>query len=94
MVIDSYEEIEILRNYATDTYLPLLNKYTQVREVHKNFPNDNGSNHPSDFVGLFKDSLFEYYTQQMYFNLYNYMKELKEIRINNVEIFELIDEEL
>ena len=94
LVIDSYEEIEILQKYSMETYVPLLHKYTQVREIFKNIIRGNGSSHPSDFVGLFKDPLFENYTQQIIFNSNNYLKELEEIRINNLEIIELIDREL
>jgi len=94
LVLDSYEEIEILQKYSMETYVPLLHKYTQVREIFKNIIRGNGSSHPSDFVGLFKDPLFENYTQQIIFNSNNYLKELEEIRINNLEIIELIDREL
>ena len=90
MVVDSYEEIEILRKYVNETYWPLLHKYTQVTEIFRR----NGSTHPSDFVGLFKDPLFENYTQDIIFKSNNYLKELNGIRINNLEIIELIEEEL
>ena len=90
MVVDSYEEIEILRKYVNETYWPLLHKYTQVTEIFRR----NGSTHPSDFVGLFKDPLFENYTQDIIFKSNNYLQELKGIRINNLEIIELIEKEL
>jgi hypothetical protein len=90
LVVDSYEEIEILRKYTNETYWPLLHKYTQVTEIFRR----NGSTHPSDFVGLFKDPLFENYTQDIIFKSYNYLDELKGIRINNLEIVELIEKEL
>jgi hypothetical protein len=94
LVVDSYEEIEILRKYTNETYWPLLHKYTQVTEIFKNIIRRNGSTHSSDFVGLFKDPLFENYTQEMIFKSYNYLEELKGIRINNLEIIELIEQEL
>ncbi len=94
LVVDSYEEIEILRKYTNETYWPLLHKYTQVTEIFKNIIRRNGSTHPSDFVGLFKDPLFENYTQDIIFKSYNYLEELKGIRINNLEILELIEQEL
>ena len=94
LVLDSYEEIEVLRKYALETYWPLLHKYTQMAETFKNIIRRNGSTHPSDFVGLFKDPLFENYTQEMIFKSYNYRQELKGIRINNLEIIELIEQEL
>ena len=90
LVVDSYEEIEILRKYVNETYWPLLHKYTQVTEIFRR----NGSTHPSDFVGLFKDPLFENYTQDIIFKSNNYLQELKGIRINNLEIIELIEKEL
>jgi hypothetical protein len=94
LVVDSYEEIEILRKYALETYWPLLHTYTQMTETFKNVIGGNGSRHPSDFVGLFKDPLFENYTQEMLFKSYNYWRELENIRINNLEIIELIEQEL
>jgi hypothetical protein len=94
LVVDSYEEIEILRKYTNETYWPLLHKYTQVTEIFKNIIRRNGSTHSSDFVGLFKDPLFENYTQDIIFKSYNYLEELKSIRINNLEILELIEQEL
>ena len=94
LVIDSYEEIEKLLNYATDIYVSILHKYAQAREIHKKSINGNGSSHPSDLVGLFKDPLFENYIQDMLYNSYSYMEELKEIRIDNLEIVKLIEEEL
>ena len=94
LVLDSYEEIEVLRKYALETYWPLLHKYTQETEIFENIIRRNGSTHPSDFVGLFKDPLFENYTQEMIFKSYNYLGELKGIRINNLEIIELIEQEL
>ena len=90
LVVDSYEEIEILRKYTNETYWPLLHKYTQVTEIFRR----NGSTHPSDFVGLFKDPLFENYTQDIIFKSYNYLDELKGIRRNNLEILERIEQEL
>ena len=65
-----------------------------MTEIFKNITRRNGSTHPSDFVGLFKDPLFENYTQDIIFKSYNYMEELRGIRINNLEIIELINEEL
>jgi len=94
LVLDSYEEIEVLRKYALETYWPLLHNYTQMTETFKDIIRGNGSTHPSDFIGLFKDPLFENYTQEMIFKSYNYLGELKGIRINNLEIIELIEQEL
>jgi hypothetical protein len=94
LVIDSYEEVELLRSYGTDPYVRLIHNYTQARELGKNLPNKNGSKHPSNFVGLFNNPLFENYNQQMIYYAYNYMKELKVIRVNNLEIVELIEKEL
>ena len=91
LVIDSYEEIELLQKYSMEIYIPILHKYTQVREIY--FKKDESS-HRSHFVGLFKDPLFENYTQEMIFKSYNYRQELKGIRINNLEIIELIEQEL
>ena len=94
LVIDSYEEVELLRSYGTDPYVRLIHNYTQARELGKKSPNRNGSKHPSNFVGLFKDPLFENYNQQMIYYAYNYMVELKVIKIINLEIVELIEQEL
>jgi hypothetical protein len=54
----------------------------------------NKSKHPSDFVGLFKDALFEDYTVRMFFNTNSYMKELRDIRKSNVEIIQSLDQEI
>ena len=94
LVIDSYEEVELLRSYGTDPYVHLINSYVQARELGEKSPNRNGSKHPSNFVGLYKDPLFENSTQQMIYYSYQYMEELKVIRINNLEIVELIEQEL
>ena len=94
LVIDSYEEVELLRSYGTDPYVRLVHHYIQARELGKKSPNKNGSKHPSNFVGLFNNPLFENYNQQMIYYAYNYMKELKVIRVNNLEIVELIEKEL
>jgi hypothetical protein len=94
LVIDSYEEIEILEKLSNETYWPLIHKYTQMTEIFKNTLRKSGSTHPSNFVGLFKDPLFENYTQEMLFKSYNYLDELKKIRIDNLEIIELIEQEL
>ena len=91
LVIDSYEEIELLQKYSMEIYISILHKYTQVREIY--FKKDESS-HRSHFVGLFKDPLFENYTQEIIFKSYNYLDELKKIRINNLEIVELIEGEL
>jgi hypothetical protein len=91
LVIDSYEEIELLQKYSMEIYIPILHKYTQAREIY--FKKDQSS-HRSHFVGLFKDPLFENYTQEIIFKSYNYLDELKKIRINNLEIVELIEGEL
>ena len=56
-MLDSYEEIENQRNFANNSYLPLLDKYRQLRDIYKS--NEKGSSHQSDFVGLFKNPLFE-----------------------------------
>jgi hypothetical protein len=55
---------------------------------------DKGSKHPSDFVGLFKDALFEDYTLRMVLNTLSYIKELEDIRKSNVEIIQSFDQEL
>jgi hypothetical protein len=94
LVIDSYEEVELLRSYGADPYVRLIHSYTQARELGKKSPNENGSKHPSNFVGLFNNPLFENYNQQMIYYAYNYMQELKVIRVNNLEIIELIEKEL
>ncbi|WP_094966620.1 DUF6090 family protein [Winogradskyella aurantia] len=94
LVLDSYEEVELLRSYGSDPYVRLIHSYAQAREIGRKSPNKNRSNHPSNFVGIFKDPLFENYTQQMIYYSYQYMEELKVIRINNLEIIELIDREL
>ncbi|UAM99073.1 hypothetical protein K8354_04410 [Polaribacter litorisediminis] len=94
LVVDSYEEIEMLRKYSMETYQPLIQKYTQVTEIYKNIMRRNGSHHPSDFVGLFKDPQFENFTQVIIFKSYNYREELKGIRTNNLEIIKLIEQEL
>ena len=94
LVIDSYEEIESIRDFAKDPYLRLLDKYLKVKELNKNILNDNRGNFTYDFYGLFKDPLFTIYTQRLFYYSYGYRQELKEIRINNLEIIELIDEEL
>ena len=88
LVKDSYEESERQNKYASDSY-SLLDKYIQFREVWIN-----KSKHSSDFVGLFKDALFEDYTVRMFFNTNNYMKELRDIRKSNVEIIQSLDQEL
>jgi hypothetical protein len=88
LVKDSYEESARQNKYASDSY-SLLNKYTQLREVWFN-----KSKHPSDFVGLFKDALFEDYTLRMGFNTNSYVAELRDIRESNVEIIQLLDQEL
>ena len=88
LVKDSYEESERQNKYASDSY-SLLDKYIQLREVWIN-----RSKHPSDFVGLFKDALFEDYTVRMFFNTNNYMVELRDIRKRNVEIIQSLDQEL
>jgi hypothetical protein len=94
LVVDSYEEIEILQKYTDETYWPLLHKYTQEIEIFNNIIRRNGSTHPSDFIGLFKDPLFENYTQHIIFKSYNYRSELRGIRIINLEIIKLIEQEL
>ncbi|UAM99087.1 hypothetical protein K8354_04480 [Polaribacter litorisediminis] len=94
LVIDSYEEIELLVSYGSDPYYRLIHSYTQARDLGKKLPDDKGSKHSSNFVGLFKDPLFENYTQQMFYYSFNYIKELKKIRINNLEILKLIEQEL
>jgi len=94
LIIDSNEEVELLRDYGADPYVRLIHSYTQAREIGKKSPNRNGSKHPSNFVGLFNNPLFENYNQQMYYYSYQYMNELKVIRINNLEIIELIEQEL
>ena len=94
LVIDSYENIEDLRSYATDPYLKLIDEYVQVRELNKNVLNDNGGGHPSNFVGLFKDPLFENYMLRLFFKSARYRQKLKGIRKNNLEILGLIDGEL
>ena len=88
LVKDSYEESERQNKYASDSY-SLLDKYIQLREVWIN-----KSKHPSDFVGLFKDALFEDYTVRMFFNTNSYMKELRDIRKSNVVILQSLDQEL
>ncbi|GAB5554479.1 MAG: hypothetical protein Sapg2KO_40700 [Saprospiraceae bacterium] len=88
LVKDSYEESERQNKYASDSY-PLLDKYIQLREVWIN-----RSKHPSDFVGLFKDALFEDYTLRMAFNTNSYKKELEEMRISNKKIIQSLDQEL
>ena len=35
LVLDSYEEIEIRQKYSIDTYVPLLHKCIQMKEVYK-----------------------------------------------------------
>jgi hypothetical protein len=94
LVLDSYEEIESQRSFAKDTYNPLLAQYRQYRDIYKYEGNENGSSHPSDFIGLFKDPLFDNYTQQLTFGTYGYMKNLKGLRVNNLEILNLIEQEL
>ena len=94
LVIDSYEEVELLRSYGTDPYVHLINSYVQARELGEKSPNRNGSKHPSNFVGLYKDPLFENSTQQMIYYSYQYMEELKVIRINNLENNYFIEKEL
>jgi hypothetical protein len=89
LVKDSFEESERQIKYASDSY-PLLDKYIQLKEVYI----DKGSKHPSDFVGLFKDALFEDYTLRMAGNTNSYMKELRGIRKSNVEIIQSLDQEL
>jgi hypothetical protein len=94
LVIDSNEEVELLRTYGGDPYVRLIHSYAQARELAKKSPNSRGSKHPSNFVGLFKDPLFENYNQQMMYYSYQYIEELKVIRQNNLEILELIEQEL
>ena len=94
LVTDSFEESERQNKYASDSYA-LLDKYIQLKEVYKSeLYDDKGSKHPSDFVGLFKDALFEDYTLRMGFNTYSYKKELEGIRKSNVEIILSLDQEL
>jgi len=93
LVKDSFEESERQNKYASDSY-PLLDKYIQLKEVYKEVFLDKGSKHPSDFVGLFKDALFEDYTLRMAGNTFSYMKELRGIRKSNVEIIQSLDQEL
>ncbi|WP_075350830.1 DUF6090 family protein [Algoriphagus marinus] len=94
LVLDSYEEIESVRDFAKDPYLRLLDNYLKAGELNKNILNDNRGNFTYDFYGLFKDPLFAIYTGRLLSYSYNYIQELKGIRINNLEILELIDEEL
>ena len=89
LVKDSFEESERQNKYASDSY-SLLDKYIQLKELYS----DKGSKHPSDFVGLFKDALFEDYALRMLFNTNSYMKELGSIRKSNVEIIQSLDQEL
>ena len=94
LVKDSFEESERQIKYASDSY-PLLNKYIQLKEVYRSvIYDDKGSKHPSDFVGLFNDPLFEDYTLRMAFNTNSYKKELEEMRISNEEIIQSLDQEL
>ena len=62
LVKDSFEESERQNKYANS--YSLLDKYIQLREMWYN----RSKRHPSDFVGLFKDALFEDYTLRMWFN--------------------------
>ena len=94
LVKDSFEESERQNKYASDSYA-LLDKHIQLKEVYKSkLYDDKGSKHPSDFVGLFNDALFEDYTLRMGFNTHSYKKELEAIRKSNVEIIQSLDQEL
>ena len=94
LVKDSEEEALRLRSYQSVSY-PLLEKYVRVREVWKSVINKGkGSKHPSDFVGLFKDPLFEDYVTRSGFWSHEYVTELNIIKTNNLEILALIDKEL
>jgi hypothetical protein len=94
LVIDSYEEIETIRDFAKDPYLTLLDTYLKVNEVNKNILNNNRGRFTYDLFGLFKDPLFAIYTQRLLNYSYDYRQELKGIRINNLEIINLIEQEL
>jgi len=94
LVNDSQEEVLRIRNYQSSS-TPFLRKYIRLREQWKILLQDGkGSAHPSDFIALYQDPLFEDYVIQTGFNAWEYFEELDNMKSNNTEILELIDEEL
>lgn len=94
VVRDSEEEAARLRNYQTATtafrqkYIRILDPWVQ------NTPGLMGSNHASDYKGLFKDVQFEDYASSCFLWAFEYIDELDVIRTNNTEILKLIEIEL
>ncbi len=94
LVNDSMEEVSRIRNYQSSSS-PFLRKYIRTREQWKSlFPDKKGSKHSSDFIGLYKDPLFEDYATQTGVNAWEYFYELDAMKSNNMEVLELIDQEL
>jgi len=94
IVEDSKEEIQKLKKYQYDSQ-PIFDKYIRIVDTWKPyFPGTIQSNFPSDYSGFVKDVSFEDYVNYSFFNAYEYATELNIIKINNLEILKLIDQEL
>lgn len=94
VVKDSKEESLRQREYQIKA-LDLFKKHIRVGDLWGSYYDSSlPSNFPSDVRALYKDAEFEDYVTLSYFQAYEYMIELDAIRVNNLEILKLIEEEI
>ena len=94
VVNDSKEESLKQRNHQVKA-LELFQKYVRVGDLWGSYYIGSVPGHfPSDPRGLYQDVLFEDYVTLSFFTSYEYVRELDVIRVNNLEILELIEEEI
>jgi len=95
VVEDSYEEAARIRQFQYDK-LDFLSKYIRVFDAERLY-HDNiiaPTNFSSDYNGLLKDPAFEDYRTASYFYAYEYILELEVIKIYNIELLNLIEQEI